>query len=582
MSTEPFPVADGPALRGHLRALTSSHRPLVTRLFLASIAATVVGLIGPRILGDIVQEALGRASVSRIDRLALLLLLCVLAQALLAQLGYLTAKRFGETALARSREGFVTHLLGLPSARIERAGTGDLVGRASRDVEGLRLTAQQGVPTMLNAGATALLTLVALFILSPLEGVTALVTTPLVILAVRRYLNRSMSAYLYTNSCYAQLADTLTATVEGSAAIEALRLGRTRIDAADTEIGASYRSELVTLGLRLRLFPVAEFALVAPVGLILLVGGYGYTRGWLDVAQITAGALYVQQLSVPVNQLMDWLDKIQTGGAALARLLGVGLVPAEGGGNAAPPAEHAELAASRVGFSYRPGHEILHDIDLTIRPGERLAVVGPSGAGKSTLGRLLAGISTPSRGQVTLGAVPLNRLSHEDLRRRAILVTQDQHVFVGTLRENLELARHGEGDKALWAALEAVAAAEWARALPDGLETRVGSGATELNPAQTQQLALARLVLADPDILVLDEATAALDPTSARDLERSLAGVLEGRTVISIAHRLNTAHDADRIAVIDGGRITELGTHDELLSAGGGYAALWRSWHGQS
>jgi ABC-type multidrug transport system fused ATPase/permease subunit len=233
-----------------------------------------------------------------------------------------------------------------------------------------------------------------------------------------------------------------------------------------------------------------------------------------------------------------------------------------------------------VRYAYVADRDVLHGIDLDLEPGERVAVVGPSGAGKSTLGRLLAGIHPPREGRVEVGGVRLVDLPLDTLRQEVALVTQEQHVFVGTLAENLRLARPGSSDEQLQQALRAVDALEWAEALPEGMETVVGAGGYPLTPAQAQQVALARLVLADPHTLVLDEATSLLDPRAARHLERSLASVLRGRTVVAIAHRLHTAHDADRVAVVEAGLLSELGTHDELVEHEGSYAALWDSWHG--
>jgi ABC-type multidrug transport system fused ATPase/permease subunit len=239
-----------------------------------------------------------------------------------------------------------------------------------------------------------------------------------------------------------------------------------------------------------------------------------------------------------------------------------------------------------VRFSYVEGRDVLHGVDLVVAPGERVAMVGPSGAGKSTLGRLLAGIHAPRTGAVNVGGVNLDELSLPALRGHVALVTQEHHVFVGTLRENLALAvpagSVGGQDEAIRGALEAVDALAWVEELPEGLDTVVGSGGRALTAPQAQQVALARLVLADPHTLVLDEATSLIDPRAARHLERSLAAVLEGRTVIAIAHRLFSAHDADRVAVVEDGRIAELGSHDELVAAGGSYAALWESWNGGS
>ncbi len=280
----------------------------------------------------------------------------------------------------------------------------------------------------------------------------------------------------------------------------------------------------------------------------------------------------------PLDLVLMWYDELQVGQASLARLVGVQEVPdAETDDDLVPLDDR--LVVDDVRFGYRAGRDVLHGIDLDVAPGERLALVGPSGAGKSTLGRLLAGIYAPRTGTVEMGGAALSRMPAETVRTQVALVNQEHHVFVGTMRDNLLLARPGADDGALLVALAAVDAMPWVAELSDGLDTTVGTGGHGLAPGQSQQLALARLILADPHTLVLDEATSLLDPRAARHLERSLDAVLEGRTVIAIAHRLHTAYDADRIAVVDGGRITELGSHHELVAADGAYAALWRSWH---
>ncbi|MGW5054533.1 ATP-binding cassette domain-containing protein [Actinokineospora sp. NPDC004072] len=287
----------------------------------------------------------------------------------------------------------------------------------------------------------------------------------------------------------------------------------------------------------------------------------------VTTGELTAAVLYVWQLADPLSRLAVWLEQLQASSAALARIAGVD-APAEQAAGATPADDRIQLRDVR--FAYVPGRDVLHGIDLAVRPGERLAIVGPSGAGKSTVGRLIAGIDRPRAGQVLLGGVPVADIDPAERTRLVVLVTQEHHVFLGTLRDNLAIAAPDADDAALRCALAAVG---W----PDA---DLSADLTGLPPDRAQLLALARVVLRDPHTVILDEATSVLDPSSARATERALAAVLSGRTVIAIAHRLHTAHDADRVAVVDHGRITELGAHDELLAANGPYASLWRSWHG--
>ena len=579
--TERLPVAAGADVRRGAAGLVRRYRRQLAVVLGLNALAALAGLVGPWLLGQLVQAVDEGTTTGYVDRLIAVLAASVLAQTVLTWFARRSSFVLSEQVFAYLREDFMRQVLALPLSVVERAGTGDLVSRTTADVDTLARTVRFAIPETLISAVTILLTVVAAVLVSPIAALSCVVGLPAIVIGTRWYLRRAPEGYLWERAAYATMTGTVGETVDGGRTVAALGLGRRRVRRIDADLADAYKAERRTLYLRTVLFPTVEVAYVLPVAVSLVWGGWLVSTGRASIGEVTAVALYVQQLADPVDRLISWLDEIQVGATSFARLVGVAQVPDDRAATGEEP-EHERLSASDVRYAYVPDRDVLHGLDLDLEPGERIAVVGPSGAGKSTLGRLLAGIHPPRTGRVEVGEVRLVDLELATLRREVALVTQEQHVFVGTIADNLRLARVDATDDDLRAALEAVDALPWLETLADGLETVVGAGGHPLSPPQQQQVALARLVLADPHTLVLDEATSLLDPRAARHLERSLASVLHGRTVVAIAHRLQTAHDADRVAVVEGGRLTELGTHDELVEHDGSYAALWESWHGRS
>ncbi len=572
-----LPVADSAGVRRRTGALLRRHRRRLVAVVALHVLAATAGLVGPWLLGRLVDAVAVGTTVAAVDRTILVLVVAVLAQTALIRYAQRAAMVLGEGVFADLREEFVASVTRLPLSTVERAGTGDLVARTTTDIDRVQHSVRFGVPRVLVTVATIALTVVAAVATNALVAVGLIAGVPLLLGATRWYLHRAAPGYLRESAAYATLNGTITESVEGARTVDALGLGARRRARVDADLHEAFVAERATLRLRSVLFPAVDASFVLPVVAVLAWGAYLVSTGHATIGAVTTVALYAMQIIEPVGELIFWLDELQVGVTSLARILGVAdVLPDRRAGDRTPADEH--LVATGVRYAYRPGHDVLHGIDLELADGERLAVVGPSGAGKSTLGRMLAGIHPPTGGAVTVGAVPLVDLPLDKLRGHVALVTQEHHVFVGSVADNLRLADPAADDEALERALRAVDAWGWVTALPDGLATGVGSGGTALTPAQAQQVALARLVLLDPHTLVLDEATSLLDPRAARHLERSLSAVLAGRTVVAIAHRLHTAHDADRVAVVDGGRITEIGPHDDLVAADGEYAALWRSW----
>ena len=554
---------------GALRELLRPHRLRAVVAIAVLVGAASSALAVPALLGHIVDLVADGRPASALTPTVIALLSVTAAEAALVALGQVLIAQVGESMLATMRERVFGHAVELPLGEIERAGTGDLVARVGDDVAVTASAVRYALPELAISGLWVGLTIVGLGILDWRLALAGLCAAPVQAWTVRWYLGRSGPVYAAERRAGSRRSQALLESLGGLRTVRALGLEREHEKRIAERSLAMVDLSLQAVRLQTRFYGRLNLAEVCGTSAILVVGFLLVDSGDVTIGQATAGVLYFIRLFDPLNTLLGLMDDAQQAGACLARLVGVTTLPHPVRPERPTTPRDSSVDVDGASFAYTPGHDVLVDIDLRVQPNERVALIGVSGAGKTTLAKLVAGVLTPSRGDVRLGGERVADLGSHAARAAVGLVTQEIHTFAGTLAEDLRLACPDADDARLRAALDAVGALAWAQALPDGLETVVGEGGHRLTATQAQQLALARLVLADPPIALLDEATADAGSAGARVLDASAEQALDGRTSIVVAHRLTQARDADRVVVLDGGRLQESGTHDELLAAGG-------------
>jgi ATP-binding cassette, subfamily B, bacterial len=565
-----------------LRLLRPYRRQSLTTIVVL-VVYTAAMLAGPLLVRYGIDQGISRHDGAVLDRVVLGYLVAAVVAVILGRTQIRLITRIGESFLRDLRIRVFAHIQAMGMTFFDSQQTGKLVTRMTSDIDALQNLVQQGLVMFMQSALLFIATLVVLVILSPALAGVCLLSMPFVVVASLRFRRDSNDAYLTVRDRVSQTLSTLQEGLSGIRVVQAFaredRQNEVFVRHNHTQLDAN----LDAVRISARYFPVIEMAGIGTMALIVGVGGLLVHENLITVGTVAAFALYLTNLFEPIQQLSQLFNTVQQAGAALKKLFDLLDTPSDlterpGAVDLVPS---GDVAVERVGFSYDGRTKVVHDVSLTVERGERLALVGPTGAGKSTLAKLMARMYDPTEGRITFGGVDLRDATLSSLRDRIVVVPQEGFLFGGTVLDNVAIGRRGATEDEVRRALRVIGVEDRFLALPEGLQTEVRERGSRLSAGERQLVSLARAALANPTVLVLDEATSSLDPGTEAVVEGAMAALMEGRTVVIIAHRLSTAERSDRVAVIDGGRLVEEGTHDELVAAGGRYAALFASWVGQ-
>jgi ATP-binding cassette subfamily B protein len=547
---------------------------------IAVIASTLITLAGPALVRYAVDAGIKKHATHPLDVAALVFLGLACLKPFVVRAQILLAASAGERFLGALRNAAFEKLQALPLGFFEQERAGVLVSRLTSDVQSLTEFVREALIEVVGSALQIVLTVAALLVLSPPLAGVALVALPILIASSWSFHHSAGRVY---HAIRDRVAETLTAVQEGLAGVrvvQAFRREKRTLDRytprSQAQVSAWRRASFVNI----RLFAFLPLAQATALIVVLLVAATMYRHGSISIGTITAFVLYLVQLFDPIGRFTEWLGEFRQGLAALAKIVGLLDTPnaiVERPDAVELPPQGA-LVLSDVGFGYDPARPVVHSVALEFEPGEHVALVGATGAGKSTLAKLLTRQYDPQEGSISLGGVDLRDATLDSLHRRIVMLPQEGHLFSGTIADNVRLAHPAAEDEDVRRALRRIGALDRFESLPNGLATDVQTRGVRLSAGERQLVGIARVALADPAVIVLDEATSSLDPGTEAAVERALAAVAEGRTVVTIAHRLSTAERADRVAVMEHGRVVEVASHEELVEQGDRYARLWASW----